>query len=163
MSDRIAKAIEALEHILHECEAATTDRVVLSFMNIPEFAKQALEALRQPSPAIMPDALPPDATIMKTAEAFGDYVRANPVSPLLDRWKAALSCDAFRNWMGGVGERTLPELPEGWRVNGLSQLDLEKWCVEVFDHLYERNAYYGEGPTPRQAVLAALANIKTEG
>jgi len=58
-------------------------------------------------------------------------------------------------------DRTLPELPDGWFYTGMYQSDIvdpnaEGWVFQVGKNL-ERVS--GEGPTPRAAVLAAVAKI----
>lgn len=138
------------------------------------FVRDVEEALRQPSPAMMPDA-PQELLVVKAAleVARDDYMmlathdtknikfhEARMV--VMENAIAALSCDAFRNWMGRVVERTLPEIHDGWKIIQL-QDDRPKyptWQVVISN---DKCTIADYGPTPRAAVLAALANIKTEG
>lgn len=93
MTDRIDKAIEALEYaqnyslfidingVIRPCEAGK---------QLYEITTEALALLRQPSPTMMPP--------LDVLEAMA-WVEGEGVDEII----AALSCDAFQNWLGGVG------------------------------------------------------------
>lgn len=201
MTDRIDKAIEALEEAIeHHCFHDTPWHTQLV---------EALALLRQPSPTItkfcfdryrrngrLAEGVCVHATTAEEAyskakrlyAAYGDckhdeYVLCEEITPTMmpdahvveemvkayygaaktsrrktniECMEHALSCDAFRNWLGGVGEQCLPELPSGWQINA------HGWEVQI-DEIDCDNCIIANGPTPRAAVLAALANIKTEG
>lgn len=75
--------------------------------------------------------------------------------------ESALSTPAFQSWLGNF----LPELPDGWRLQSLTE-NHEGWhCVlldtagkncDVRSNEYPKDRFY----TPRAAVLAALTKIK---
>lgn len=60
---------------------------------------------------------------------------------------------------GREDERMLPELPGPWQ-----HLELIQWGHECTVYLYDGNEHQlkGIGPSPRAAVLAAIAKIPTE-
>ena len=53
--------------------------------------------------------------------------------------------------------RALPEWPSDWVLNALEQKRLS-WHCQI-DHIEEDQCYFGEGPTPREAVLNTIAKI----
>lgn len=171
MSEVFARLAQALgtpvgdvEAIMDKVEGLLAARQPSPTMMAHAHTKEQLTSFAEQhvAPAMMPDA--------ETTAAM-DHAWRNVVNPdgalkcttSMQRWQAALSCDAFRNWMGGVGEMTLPELPEGWFLYELSQIsptgEPDYHCMITDRH----DTVSATSDTPRQAVLAALANIKTEG
>lgn len=60
--------------------------------------------------------------------------------------------------LSALEERVLPELPEGYRFSYFYGGGAKYVCI--LNDMYGRGEPRGEGPTPRAAVLAAIAKIE---
>lgn len=184
MTDRIAKAIEALEVAQGEIigmiatlnvRDKESGRPSTDYAPLKQIT-EALTLLRQPSPATMP----PDSAVEAMAKAFyaskisdgkWTHIHQNAKDAYLSAMTVALSCDAFRNWLGGVGERREPilgaELEDRADGNGGPQ-----WYADAMKALAEQLGFGNDFYYPllgaaqlieEHARQSVLANIKTEG
>lgn len=83
-----------------------------------------------------------------------------------DAMQAALNAAAAMGYHLAPDERTLPELPQGWEISNLCSVwhktnEVLKWHCKIVQNRTQPDSYMvvSEGPTPRAAVLAALARI----
>jgi len=89
---------------------------------------------------------------LRMAEAIRLAAGERSVDPLLDA-----AADRLEELEG----RALPELPEGW-VLWYLQEEKDHWDCKLIGRL-DRRSLYGNGPTPRAAVQAALDKMKENG
>lgn len=124
---------------------------------IKEVIKGLEEATEcQPSPAMMP----PEHIVEEMAEAYENTITGPGPSPTIDCMRQALSCDAFRKWLGGVGDSDKQAaLQDLAYVNGAKA----GWNAA----LSKDDEYAGDHKAAMENrmanAVAVLANIKTEG
>lgn len=82
LSQSDVKVRALLERILHECKAATNDRMLLSFMEIPEFARQAIALIDAQEAAQGVGVTAEDAAMIET----GGHCPPDPLSKEDVRW-----------------------------------------------------------------------------
>jgi hypothetical protein len=96
-------------------------------------------------------------------DALRYYVRYFGVDP--GALEAVQALDALTRLEG----RVLPELPDGWYLTSLSELTSQEpgirglWHAQIARLLPSITLWQGTGPTPRAAVLAALAREEAAG
>lgn len=152
MTDAIAKAIEALERAGGWIPDMSPDKHAV---------RTALALLRQPSPTMMPDAKVIEAVARRIlALAFGhngdEYNQG-----WHDIVDDSLSCDAFRKWLGGLGERTLPPKVRGACCSvgyggpyEIAKYGLEPGCKHPYHISWLPNGY---APTHDDYIICLVA------
>lgn len=134
--------------------------------------------MTHPNPPILPDdatlenMLPHAYEAMKgVSDAIGiayehglelDWKDGKP--PLFHALKDMMATEAFQTWLSALmaqNDRALPEIPDGWHLARLKAEWKKSGGVRVYSAiiLSDDGIITERGPTPRQAVLNAIAKI----